>query len=190
MAAGTRESMIRSAATLLREDGVRGTSFGRVIEHSGAPRGSIAHHFPGGKSELMHEALTVAGRDVSDALTRLRARGASSTDVVRAMCDYFASGLVATDYRSGCPVAAVAMEAPENPGLRQEAGEILDEWRAVLSGILSDEGHETGTADELADLCIAVVEGALLLAKLRRSTAPLELVGRRLDVLLAEGTTR
>jgi AcrR family transcriptional regulator len=48
----SRNRMIQSAALLFREHGYSGTGFRDVIEHSGAPRGSIYHHFPGGKEEL------------------------------------------------------------------------------------------------------------------------------------------
>ncbi|MET9789727.1 TetR family transcriptional regulator [Streptomyces canus] len=38
--------MILSAAALLREYGASATSVDRVLAHSGAPRGSVYHHFP------------------------------------------------------------------------------------------------------------------------------------------------
>ncbi|GGL42425.1 TetR/AcrR family transcriptional regulator [Phycicoccus endophyticus] len=182
-----RAAMVHSAAALLRQDGVRGASFARVIEHSGAPRGSIGHHFPGGKAELMADALAAAGAEVSGALARIRDGGASAADLVRAMCSYFASGLRATDYRSGCPAAAVAMEAHDNPGLRQTASEIVDGWQVVLTDLLEEDGLDHGEARARAQLCIAAVEGALLLARLHRSTEPLEQVGGQLGELLRLG---
>ena len=51
-----RQRMIVSAALLIREHGVEATSFSAVLAHSGAPRGSIYHHFPGGKAQLVEEA--------------------------------------------------------------------------------------------------------------------------------------
>ena len=53
--------MIVSAALLIRERGVEATSFSDVIDHSGAPRGSIYHNFPGGKAQLVEEATRYAG---------------------------------------------------------------------------------------------------------------------------------
>ena len=46
MADHPRERMIQSALVLMGEHGVEATSFSQVIERSGAPRGSIYHHFP------------------------------------------------------------------------------------------------------------------------------------------------
>ena len=57
MAPGVRDQMIRSAIALFAERGVHGTSFTDVIAQAGAPRGSIYHHFPGGKDELVQAVL-------------------------------------------------------------------------------------------------------------------------------------
>jgi AcrR family transcriptional regulator len=64
-AAGRRRSpararMVRSAATLIRERGVHGTGLREVVAHSGGPRGSLGRFFPGGKTQLMTEAIDVA----------------------------------------------------------------------------------------------------------------------------------
>ncbi|MFD2395066.1 TetR/AcrR family transcriptional regulator [Dietzia aerolata] len=56
----TREKMVRTAAVLLREHGVAGTTIDRVLAVSGAPRGSVYHHFPGGRAQLLSEAVEFA----------------------------------------------------------------------------------------------------------------------------------
>ena len=57
MARDTRRRMVATAAALLGSRGVRATSFSEVLARSRAPRGSIYHHFPGGKKELMRDAM-------------------------------------------------------------------------------------------------------------------------------------
>ena len=56
-----RDDMLRSAAHLFRRRGVEATSLADVIDHAGAPRGSIYHHFPRGKPQLVEEATRTAG---------------------------------------------------------------------------------------------------------------------------------
>ena len=56
----TREKMVRTAAVLLRENGVAGTTIDKVLATSGAPRGSVYHHFPGGRAQLLSEAVEFA----------------------------------------------------------------------------------------------------------------------------------
>ena len=56
-----RQRMIKSTARLFRRQGFHGTGLQQVLEASGAPRGSLYFHFPGGKEEIGETALTIAG---------------------------------------------------------------------------------------------------------------------------------
>src|SRR5438477_181964 len=71
MSSDSRERMVRSAASLIRTRGVNATSFSEVLADSGAPRGSIYHHFPAGKKQLAE--ATLAGME--GALILCRAEG-------------------------------------------------------------------------------------------------------------------
>jgi AcrR family transcriptional regulator len=59
-----RERMVVSAALLIRERGAHATAISDVLEHSGAPRGSAYHYFPGGRTQLLCEAVDYAGEHV------------------------------------------------------------------------------------------------------------------------------
>lgn len=184
MSGKTREGMVHSAAKLLRSNGVRGTSFARVLEDSGAPRGSVGHHFPGGKDELVLAALTAADAEIAARLRGLAEGGARSSEIVDALCGYFAEGLERTGYRAGCPVAAVAQEAFEVDALREVADAALAGWVAVLADVLRAEGRTADEAEDAATTCVATVEGAIMLARVRRDRGPLDAVRRQLGALL------
>ena len=55
--ASPRERMVISTALLIRERGAHSTAISDVLEHSGAPRGSAYHYFPGGRTQLLCEAV-------------------------------------------------------------------------------------------------------------------------------------
>src|SRR3954462_5636802 len=103
----SRNRMIESAALLFREHGYSGTGFRDVIEHSGAPRGSIYHHFPGGKAELATETVRYAGAAIAAEIERL-ARDGDAVAVLRAFVGWWRHLLERSDFRAGCPVVAVA----------------------------------------------------------------------------------
>ena len=63
-----RERMVVSAALLIRERGAHATAISDVLEHSGAPRGSAYHYFPGGRTQLLCEAVDYAGEHVAAVL--------------------------------------------------------------------------------------------------------------------------
>src|SRR5689334_17271955 len=121
-----RKRMIRSAALLIRERGVEATSFADVIAHSGAPRGSIYHHFPGGKAQLVEEATRWATDFIARAQDRALEGGPlAALDV---SLDYWRMVLRDTDFAAGCPVVAVAVESDVVPAAREAAGEGFRRW--------------------------------------------------------------
>ena len=70
-----RERLLDGARQLLAEKGYAGMELRDVAERGKAPRGSIYHHFPGGKSQLALEAAELEGSEIRDA-DRALARGA------------------------------------------------------------------------------------------------------------------
>lgn len=171
--------MVISAALLIREQGARATSIDDVLAHSGAPRGSVYHHFPGGRGELLAEATDFAGEFVAR-----RIEGADGTlELLDDLFEMYRSQLVASDYRAGCPIVAVAIESGSE--LQEHAATAFDRWSAVLASRLEADGLEAERAGELAILAISSIEGALVMSRARRDAAPLEKVHHRLRALLA-----
>jgi AcrR family transcriptional regulator len=165
--ASSRDRMIVSTALLVRERGARATSLDDVLEHSGAPRCSIYHHFPGGRDQLLREATAYAGEYVARRLER-------ADDPLAALDDLYAeyaSNLRESDFRAGCPVVAVAVEGP---GLRDEAAAAFERWREAIARGLVEAGVDAARADELALLTISTFEGGIILARAYRDLAPLD----------------
>src|SRR5512144_2724236 len=105
--AGPRERMVVSAALLIRERGAHPTAIADVLEHSGAPRGSAYHYFPGGRTQLLGEAIDYAGEFIASRIENAH----NSIELIDEMFDGYRGQLEETDYRAGCPVVAVTVEA-------------------------------------------------------------------------------
>ena len=173
--------MVTSAALLLREDGVAGTGFRDVVAHSGTPRGSIAHHFPGGKRQLVSEAVRWAGGLSSHAM---RTKAQTPQEIVRLIFGLYRRALFDTDFAAGCPVGAVAQEAYDDAELRAAVQAVFDDWRDVLRTSLGAAGHDADAAAELADMAIASMQGAIMLSRVDGTTAALDRVEKRLLALV------
>jgi AcrR family transcriptional regulator len=179
-----RERMIQSAGTLLRERGLAGTSFREVLAHSGAPRGSIYHHFPDGKNQLVEEAVRAAGV----AGGQLIAAAAGDRDPVatlRTFIRLWGLGLEASGYEAGCPLVAVTTAAStDEPALRAAAAEAFAAWHDALAAGLRDAGLSRARARRLATTIVAAVEGAVILCRAQHDGRPLTDVGAELELLL------
>jgi AcrR family transcriptional regulator len=173
--------MIQSALVLMGQKGVEATSFSQVIEHSGAPRGSIYHHFPGGKAQLVAEATRYAGEMVAD----LAAAQIDSDDPLaglKSIGAFWRGVLENTDFAAGCPVIAASLEARGLPGAREAACAAFQRFQEVHFRLLQRAGVPDERARSLAAIAVSGVEGAIILSRAERSGAPLE---RVLDELMA-----
>ncbi len=178
----SRDRMIDSAIALFRERGVADTSMRDVVEHSGAPRGSIYHHFPGGKEQLAEEATERAGSFIASLLERL-----AEEDPVAAIdkfVGYWRSSLTSADFRDGCPAAAAALYG-DSPAAARAAGAAFSRWEEILAGALARSGRSAGDATAMATLAIASIEGALIMSRAQASDEPLRKVGEQLHMLLS-----
>lgn len=180
----TRAAMLDSAIELFRQRGVAATSLRDVVTHAGASRGSIYHHFPGGKAELAAEATTRAASFLEALLGDLLDRGDSAA-AVESFVRYWTRELTHSDFGRGCPVAAAALADEESSAARDAAGVAFGQWQELLAAALVARGSAPAAAADRAALAICAVEGALLVARARRSAEPLAQVGRQLQSLLA-----
>jgi len=176
--------MVSSAAMLLREHGVAGTSIAKVLEHSRGPRGSVGFHFPGGRAELLTDALRWAGSHVTAMLKQSADQGAGPADVFAGMCEHYKQQLAASDFAAGCPVGAAAQEAYREPALGPVVASIIDDWQTGLANVLSRSGHDPDDSAELAMLCISALEGAITMSRVKRSTDPIDIVRASITPLL------
>jgi AcrR family transcriptional regulator len=182
MRTDSRQRMIRSAAVLMRERGVEATSFSEVLEHSAAPRGSIYHHFPGGKAELVEEATRYAGDVIAEGLAAALREDDFAVALRRFMSSW-RSVLRDSDFAGGCPVVAATLEGERMPGARDAAGDAFRRWEALVGEVLERNGVAAERARSLATLTVAAIEGAVVLSRAQRSTAPLERVGVELAAI-------
>src|SRR5271156_4882086 len=166
-----RSRMVEGAVRLLATKGVEGTSFAEVLEATDSPRGSVYHHFPGGKPELVHAALDLASNRGLAAMEATRGQPAAVViervlDLWRALLDY--SGLTA-----GCAVVAVTVAAGDDD-LLDHAGAIFRTWTELLTELCAAGGLDQASAHRLAVTVISATEGVVAVCRAERSMEPFE----------------
>jgi AcrR family transcriptional regulator len=173
--------MVRGAAELLRRRGYTGTGFREVIELTGAPRGSIYHHFPGGKAQLAGEAVDYVGGLAREAIAAPLADG-DPVRALRAFVELWRVDFERSGGRAGCPIVAVAVEShDEDPELLDAAARAFEHWRNAFAECLRRAGVPGARAGRLAALVVSAVEGAIILSRAARDPAPLLDVARELE---------
>ena len=160
---------------LLARRGYNGMGLKAVSEAAGLPFGSIYHHFPGGKEEIAAHAIVRIGRAGADSLTALFAGSDSPEAALRAMFDFMADRLERSGWEAGCSVGTPAQDGPsDSEAVRQACDDALACMVDAVAGGLAGHGVPEGRAAGLATTVLAAYEGAALMARVQRSSAPLD----------------
>ncbi len=183
MATDSRASMVRSAASLIRSRGVSATSLADVLADSGAPRGSIYHHFPEGKRQLAEDAIRWTSERV---LAHLRAGAPTSpSHVLGRFIDMWRRTVVTSGGTAGCVVAGVAIDTvADETGLIGLVRATFRSWAALLAEQLEAVGVPSHRAMPIALATLAGMEGALILCRAEGNVRPLDAVAEELMRLL------
>src|SRR3954462_15419369 len=114
-----RDRIVRSAATLVRERGVHGVGLRQIVAHADGPRGSLQRYFPGGKTQLITEALNLAGAEVLDETESGLIDAATLADAIDAIFAPWRQVLVESNFTMGCPLVATVVDAYGDDRLRK-----------------------------------------------------------------------
>jgi TetR/AcrR family transcriptional repressor of lmrAB and yxaGH operons len=184
----TRQKMLVSSVELLGERGAGGVTVDAVLARSHSPRGSVYHHFPGGRSEIISEALSLAGDTTSAIIERAAASG--SLGVLQRFRKFWTKVLLNSDFNAGCPIVSVAVGGSlDDQHLQPAVAEIFRRWHQALVEAIIADGVDAQRAHRLATMAVAAIEGAIILCRVQRSTAPLDDVLAEFSPLIASAAS-
>lgn len=178
-ARNARDRMVYSAAQLVRSQGVTATGVRQVIDQANAPRGSFQHYFPGGKDQLIGEALVWAGDFAARWVTSYRGsvRRPTPAGLFAHIVGWWKEELVARDFERGCPVMATSVDAASTaPTVQVALRSALERWDEAIVGELVAMGVQRRRARRLATLMLSSLEGAIMLTRVRRDLGPLDTI--------------
>ena len=173
-----KQKMVLAARRLSRERGYGATAFSDVLTLSGAPRGSVYFHFPGGKAQLGMEAAEAHAHEQVEIIDRAAAEAGSAAQLIERYLDLGREGMVTSDYARGCAIAPLVTEgaAQESVELGETSRRGFSEMTDRLAFHFVAFGVDRAAARVLADAVIAGVEGAMITARALRSPAPYDSV--------------
>jgi TetR/AcrR family transcriptional regulator, lmrAB and yxaGH operons repressor len=179
-ATDTRGRFLQTAVRLLHQRGYEGMSLNELIAESGAPRGSLYHHFPGGKDQLVREATLHGIAQVDAFLRDCFAPERDPVTGVRSYATEAARELSESGFIFGCPVAPLILDGIGEGELSVICRNALESWQQMIAARFRAAGLTDVRAASFATLVVSAVEGALLMARALHDSRPLLQVGDEL----------
>jgi TetR/AcrR family transcriptional repressor of lmrAB and yxaGH operons len=179
----TRGRMLETAAGLFHTQGYHATGLNQLLSAGDAPRGSLYFHFPGGKEQLAAEAAALSAERLREALRQAIESSDEPGEALTAVVDLLGQALLDSDFRAGCPLSTLALDAAaDSEPIRRACAEGYASWCAVIERFLA--AHRVAAPAQLAVMILASIEGGLLLAKTQRDLAPLRAVAEQVRRLV------
>ncbi len=172
MSKQTKDKAMAAMLDSIMAVGYSATSMAGLVKASGVARRSIYLHFPGGKQDLAAATIAVAGQEIETRIGMAFDHSSTPADAVDLVIGHLTENLVTSDYAKICPIAAIATGlSPEDRSLRQLASQTFEAWITRIASGLERAGHPDPHL--AATRILSQIEGALMLAKAMRDTAPL-----------------
>jgi AcrR family transcriptional regulator len=150
-----------------------------IVAASGAPIGSLYHHFPGGKTQIAREALVNAGVAYGLLIPTLVAPHDDLGEAIESVFAEAAADMADTGFANMCPVGSVAAEVADTvEELRDTSATIFSGWLDGGTAYFASRGLPRHTARDLTVALVSALEGAFVLARSLRDVEPLLAVGR------------
>jgi AcrR family transcriptional regulator len=178
VATDTRTRFLDAGTQLFRRQGYTATGVKQLVEHGGAPFGSLYHFFPGGKEQIALEGIERTAARYEVLLDRVFARHPDIGDAASAWFAMAATALRESDYQDGCPIATLTGEvAATHDALREAGHTVLATWQQRVAARLRELGVNAREARRLATFAVAALEGAILIGRIQRTSTPLSETG-------------
>ena len=174
----TRARILATAAGLIAQQGVAGTSIDDVRAAAGVSASQIYHYF--GHKQGLVRAVIGFQIDATLEVQKPFLEHLDSIQALEAWRDWAISAQTERDCHGGCDVGSLVSELVEsNPDARQDLALAFDRYEAPIRDglrVMHDRGDLVPEADPeaLATALLAAVQGGVLLTQVRRNTAPLK----------------
>ena len=190
-ASSARDDLLGAAAELFRARGYEGVGVAELLEVSGAPRGSLYFHFPGGKEQIGLEVIERVGASTREQFRALGGRDIDLDTYIDTVFKATAKMVKERNFDGSCPVAAIAAEfAGKDTALGAAVRGVFTAWEREVAKAAEARGLIAKNAADFASALVGAMEGAFLLSKAQRSVAPHVNAGRAIKALGAALTTK
>src|SRR3954452_25100868 len=155
----TRLRMLDAGIELMRRSGLSGAGINDIVAASGAPKGSVYHFFPGGKQQVVGEALAIYATRVHALIEAAMAGARTPSGRVRALFAVFAKRFQSANYRQSCAAGAVSLDlVDEHEGIRGAIAAAFADWLDLLASGIGLAARKRSRS--FAGLVLTALEGA------------------------------
>ena len=187
----TKARILKQSGELFNTQGYKATSLSDITTATGLTKGAIYRHFKN-KDQLEKAALFHLSETMFAAIRLRIKKEKTAPDKLKALFRFFETYISNPPVKGGCPLLNVSTEVDDaHPALRKQAVAILDLLKDAIHTLLSN-GIKYGqlkpdiNKNYYSSVIIAMLEGAIMMSKLRGNNNDIKMALTHLDKTMEE----
>ncbi len=183
----TKLLIIDIAKTLFQEKGYLGVGLNEILKKCDISKGSLYHHFPNGKEELLIACLQSMKKEIISDIEEIFEAHQTTQEAAQAMIqkildDFERDGTITGDTFSSIVSEMASLSEP----VRNACSLLYTDIQAIYSKKLVKDGFSKEYAESIALMITASIEGGMMLCLTQNDSKPLKIISQVLPNLLKE----
>lgn len=181
----TKSLIIDTATKLFQQKGYIGVGLNEILKECNISKGSLYHHFPKGKEELLIACLQNLKQAITIDIEKIFEHHPTTQDAAIAMIEKIIKNLEAEGTITGYTFSSIVSEmALLSDAVRNACGELYQEIESIYFNKLTADGFSEESAYSIALMMTASIEGGIMLCLTQKTSEPLKTISKALPNLL------
>ncbi|SDM34737.1 TetR/AcrR family transcriptional regulator [Bacillus sp. OK048] len=182
----TKSMMIDISKKLFQQKGYIGVGLTEILKVGNFSKGSLYHHFPNGKEELLIACLQSMSEDMTNDIEDIFERYPTTIEATTAMIEQLMVNFELEGTISAYTFSSIISEmALLSDPVRNACSNLYIKMQRIYSNKLLVDGFSEESAKSIAVMMTASLEGAILLCLTQKTSNPLKVMVDVLPTLLS-----
>jgi len=183
----TKSLLIDIATTLFQKKGYLGVGLNEILKACNISKGSLYHHFPNGKEELLIACLHSLNETITTDMEKIFQDNPSTQIAIQAMIEKLVIQFDREGMITGYTFSSIVREMGTlSEPVRNACALLYTNILRICTNKLVEDGFSQETAHSIALLMTASIEGGIMLCLAQKATSPLKIVSQALPNILKE----
>jgi TetR/AcrR family transcriptional regulator, lmrAB and yxaGH operons repressor len=184
----TKSLFVQEATRLFYEKGYVSVGITEIIDVTNTSKGSFYHHFPKGKEQLLLLCLEEVQQNVIEDMKQHFQKSNQFTEAVQSIFEalirmYETKGQI-VGYTFTSMVSEIGVVSSE---VREKCGSLYTRIEEIFAEQLQIRGVSSDEAYAKAVMLTAMIEGAIMLSIMKKSSTPLQIVSQQIGQYIQVG---
>ena len=181
----TKSLIIEIATTLFQKKGYIGVGLSEILKACNISKGSLYHHFPNGKEELLIACLQTLEETITKDIDQIFKRYQTTKEATKGMIEKLIVNFETEGTITGYTFSSIVSEMASlsNP-VRNACAHLYQKIQGIYLNKLLADGFSKETAYSIAVMMTATIEGGMMLCLMQKSSEPLKIISERLPNLI------